>query len=206
MRKSRPKKPRLNQQRRTRTALVEAVTEAVRRGETPTVAEAAAAAGISRATAYRYFPSQQALLLEVSLDEIGTVPDAGAVDAGPVETRVDTVIRAFVRMAVKHEGMLRTFLMGTMELWLRAQKGGEKEYPLRQGRRVPWLERALEPLQTLSPRQRRRLVVALSMLCGIESLIVGKDVCGCAAAETETASRWAAQAILRAALEEKQKD
>ena len=49
-------------------------------GETPTIKDAAEAAGVSRATAYRYFTSQQALLLEASLDAIGTVPDPSLVD------------------------------------------------------------------------------------------------------------------------------
>lgn len=202
MPKSREKKPRLNQRRRTRDALVAAVTEAVRRGKTPTVAEAAEAAGISRATAYRYFTSQQALLLEVSLDAIGRVPDPRTVDEGTVESRVDAAIRAFVQMAVNNERSQRTFLMLSMEQWLRTRKDGNNDYPLRKGRRVPWIERALKPLRSLSPRERRRLIVALSMLCGIEALIITKDVCGCTAAEAEATSRWAAQAILRAAIQE----
>ena len=72
-------------------------------GETPTIKDAAEAAGVSRATAYRYFTSQQALLLEASLDAIGTVPDPSLVDEGPVESRVDAAIRSLVRMAYEHE-------------------------------------------------------------------------------------------------------
>jgi hypothetical protein len=34
-----------------------------------------------------------------------------------------------------------------------------------------------------------------------EAMTVAKDVCGCTARQAEEASRWAAQAILRAALE-----
>jgi AcrR family transcriptional regulator len=206
MRKSSAKKPRLNQRRRTREALIAAATEAVRRGETPTPAEAAQAAGISRATAYRYFPSQQELLLEVTLNAIGAGPDPRAVDTGTVESRVDAAIRAFVQMAVKNERPLRTYLMIFMEQWLRThgngRRRGNQDYPVRQGRRVPWIERALTPLRSLSARERRRLVVALSMLCGIEAMIIAKDVCGCTAAEAEATSRWAAQAMLRAAVNE----
>jgi AcrR family transcriptional regulator len=208
MRKSSAKKPRLNQRRRTREALVKAATEAVRRGETPTPAEAAEAAGISRATAYRYFPNQQALLLEVTLDAIGAGPDPRAVDTGTVESRVDAAIAAFVEMAVQNERPLRSFLMLSMEQWLRTHGNGRgrgrgnEDYPVRQGRRVPWIERALAPLHWLSARERRRLTVALSMLCGIEAMVIAKDVCGCTAAEAEATSRWAAQAILHAAVSE----
>jgi len=202
MKMSSTRKPRLNQRRRTRAALVEAATQAVQRGETPTIEDAAEAAGVSRATAYRYFTSQQALLLEASLDAIGTIPDPSLVDEGPVESRVDAAIRSLVRMAYDHEPVLRTFLMLSLEQWLRTHQGRHGEYPVRKGRRVPWLDRALAPLVTLSPRQKRRLRTALSMLCGVEAMIVAKDVCRCTAREAEDTSRWAAQAILRAALAE----
>jgi AcrR family transcriptional regulator len=39
----------------------------LRNGQQPTVTDAAEAAGISRATAYRYFPSQEMLWVEVAL-------------------------------------------------------------------------------------------------------------------------------------------
>lgn len=202
MDKSRTKKPRLNQRRRTRAALVEAATQAVRRGEAPTIESAAAAAGISRATAYRYFTSQQALLLETSLDVVSTMPDPSPIDEGPVESRVDMAIRFLVRMAHSHEPFMRTCLMLSMDHWLQTHKDGKDGHALRKGRRIPWLDRALAPLRELSPRQKRRLRTALSMLCGVEAMIVAKDVCGCTARQAEDASRWAAQAILRAALED----
>ena len=169
-------------------------------GETPTIKDAAEAAGVSRATAYRNFTSQQALLLEASLDAIGTVPDPSLVDEGPVESRVDAAIRSLVRMAYEHEPVLRTFRMLSLEQWLRTHQKSNDNYPLRKGRRIAWLDRALAPLKSLSPRQRCRLGTALTMLCGVEAMIVAKDVCRCSAREAEDASRWAAQAILRAAL------
>jgi AcrR family transcriptional regulator len=62
---SRQSDRRANQKSRTRAALVEAAARLLRDGP-PTVAEAADAARISRATAYRYFPTQEALLVEVA--------------------------------------------------------------------------------------------------------------------------------------------
>ena len=49
---------RANQKERTRAALVDAAKALVRAGAPPTVAEAAERARVSRATAYRYFPTQ----------------------------------------------------------------------------------------------------------------------------------------------------
>src|SRR5882757_3846446 len=51
------------QKARTRHALVAAARDLVAQGMTPTVEDAAAAASISRTTAYRYFPNQAALLV-----------------------------------------------------------------------------------------------------------------------------------------------
>ena len=54
-----------NVRRRTRKAMIEAVTRLVHEGASPSVTEVADAAGVSRATAYRYFPTQESLLAEV---------------------------------------------------------------------------------------------------------------------------------------------
>lgn len=175
--------------------------DAVRRGETPTIEGAAEAAGVSRATAYRYFESQQSLLLETSLEEFSAPAADSAVRDGPVEVRVDAAIRTLLSMYSQHETYVRTFLLSTQERWLNARKECRDAYPLRKGRRLKWLEVALEPLGSLPSRQKRRLMVGLAMLCGIESLIVAKDVCNCTTKEAEETCAWAAQAILRAALD-----
>src|SRR4051812_46449790 len=54
------------QRRRTKRALLAAADEVFAEGRVPTVAEVAERADVARATAYRYFPTQEALLLESS--------------------------------------------------------------------------------------------------------------------------------------------
>ena len=54
---------RTRQKLRTRTAVVDAARALLAEGLTPTVEAAAERASISRTTAYRYFPSQRALLV-----------------------------------------------------------------------------------------------------------------------------------------------
>ena len=51
------------QKSRTRLALVVATRELLAAGLTPKVEDAAERAGISRTTAYRYFPNQRSLLM-----------------------------------------------------------------------------------------------------------------------------------------------
>src|SRR5271156_3216780 len=64
---SRQEPDRSRQKARTRAAVVNAAAEMLRRGHQPTVAEAAEAAGVHRATAYRYFPTAASLLADASL-------------------------------------------------------------------------------------------------------------------------------------------
>ena len=59
-----------NVRRRTRRAMIEAATRLVREGASPSVTEVADAAGVSRATAYRYFPTQESLLAEVIVPDL----------------------------------------------------------------------------------------------------------------------------------------
>ena len=55
---------RTQQKRRTRDQLIAAARDLIaKKGNAPTVAEAATAALVSRTTAYRYFPNQTALLV-----------------------------------------------------------------------------------------------------------------------------------------------
>jgi AcrR family transcriptional regulator len=50
--------PRANQKSRTREAIIDGALELMAEGTMPTVVAAAERAKVSRATAYRYFPTQ----------------------------------------------------------------------------------------------------------------------------------------------------
>ncbi len=68
---------RTRQKQRTRAALIAAARALVARGVTPTVEDAAAAAGVSRTTAYRYFPNQRAIVVAAhpEVDARSLLPD-----------------------------------------------------------------------------------------------------------------------------------
>src|SRR5690242_5629770 len=106
MNTSRQEDIRANQKERTRSAIVAAAAEQFRRGTRPTVAEAAAAARVSKATAYRYFPTQEALLIEVAEIAPATQPVEdllAALPGGAVEERLLMLLDAFVRIALAEE-------------------------------------------------------------------------------------------------------
>ena len=105
---------RTGQKTRTRDALVAAARRVMDTGETPTVEQAAAVASISRATAYRYFPNQHALLVAAfpALTEdslLGADPPADPAD------RLDIVVDAIARQCVAHEAALRAMLRASLE-------------------------------------------------------------------------------------------
>ena len=191
---------RVAQKRRTRDALIAAARELVAEGLTPTVEAAAEAAAISRTTAYRYFPSQRALL-------VAAHPEAGATSLLPANppqdeaARLDLVVDAFVRSLLENERQQRTML----RLSLEATAAERAQLPLRQGRGIKWIEEALAPPEATMPEtERHRLALAIRTAIGIEALVWLTDVAGLSRNDAADLMRWAASALLRSALAEQE--
>jgi len=196
------RKGRENQRWRTRNALLDATRELLTEGIEPTVAEAADAARVSRTTAYRYFRSQEQLLLEASLEgkiipELDNVSEEIGESTDPYE-RLDRLIERFEQIVAKHDGEVRTLLRLTLEepggRWARRENGPY---------RPAWLEQVLEVLpEDVDPALRSRLLHGLSICMGPEAHIMLHDIYGLDPSESARACRWAAAAILGAALRE----
>ena len=188
---------RTGQKARTRDALVAATRTLLARGLEPTVEAAAAAAGISRATAYRYFPNQRALLAAAhpEIDARSLLgPDAPTDPAA----RLDTAVDEFIRMMLESETQLRTALRLSLEPGLDEEHG----QTLRKGRAIGWFEDALSPLAGELPEpELRRLVLAVRAAVGIEALVWLTDVAGLSREEAADVMRWSARGLLRAAVE-----
>ena len=185
-----------NQKQRTRKDLLEAAARLVREGRRPSLDEVAEAALISRATAYRYFPNIEALLIEASIQL--AAPDAGLLEGAspsdPVE-RLQKVDAAFETMILENEAALRLMLARIVERGVRG--GAPSDLPVRQNRRLPLIEAALEPSrQNIDPGTFEKLVSALSILIGTESFVVTKDVLQLSDAEAREVRRWAVEALV----------
>ena len=193
---------RIRQKLRTRRALLDAARQIVAEGGTPTVPEAAERALVSRATAYRYFPTQDALLAEAPLDlDVPRAEDLFAPEADPPDdpaARVSLARAALHDFAVRNEREYRLFLRNWHDRWLRRD---EDEAPEQRGaRRVELLEQALAPLGGRVDRGTlRRLEIALSALVGVEALLVQQDVLRIDRAEAEAAFDWAARVLVQMA-------
>ncbi len=161
-------------------------------GRSVTVEEAAAVASVSRTTAYRYFPTQRALLLAAhpEMERRTFLPDDVSED--PAE-RLDAVVRAFTAMIVDTEQQQRTMLRLSLDV------EGQADLPLRQGRAIGWITEALQGRVALSDGQLASLVIAVRAATGIEALVWLVDVAGLSRADARKVMRWSAQALLRAA-------
>jgi AcrR family transcriptional regulator len=184
------------QKRRTRAALVAAARDLVAGGVTPTVEEAAAAAGISRTTAYRYVANRRELL-------VAAHPETGARTLLPADppadpaARLDTVVVAFLELITATEAQQRTMLRLSLEADDEARAG----LPLRQGRAVEWFAEALQPLaDRLTAAELQALAQAVRSAVGIEALVWLVDVAGLRRAEAVDSMRWSAAALLRSAM------
>ena len=187
---------RTRQKARTRAALLDAARRLLAQGRTPHVEEAAEAAGISRATAYRYFPNQRALLVAAHPEIDATTLLGDDAPADPHE-RLDRTVRELIRITLDTEPELRTMLRLSLE------PRGDEELVLRQGRAIGWIEDALAPLrERLPPTALRRLVLAIRSACGIEPLVWLTDVGGLSREEAGDLMRWSALGLLRATLAE----
>ncbi len=189
---------RTNQKRRTRKDLLQAAARLMKEGRTPSLEEIAAEALVSRATAYRYFPNVEALLIEAPLDL--ALPDEeamfrGASVADPV-ARMERVDKVFHEMILENETALRLMIAKTME----RRAAGDDDLPTRQNRRTPMIEAALAPARTeFDPASLDRLQKALALLIGTESMIVFKDVLQLSDKEAREVKRWPIRALISAA-------
>jgi len=184
-----------------------AAVELLEQGQSPTVAEVADAALVSRATAYRYFPTQEYLLFEAALESTRSDIDRELAEntlPEDPETRLEMLIDALQGRVVDKEAAFRTMLRLSLEQSLEEERhGGESSSRLRGGGRVRWIEKALAPVQgRLEEPDFRRLVAALSLCMGIEALVVLRDVCALESSEAEEVLRWAARTLLHSSLAE----
>jgi len=188
---------------RTRRLMLETATRLMQSGATPSVSEVAEAAGVSRATAYRYFPSQAALVHAVVDEALGPILTWSSASQNP-ERRVASLMAQALPRIEEFEATFKAALKLSLEQWAKRRAGTLGEEPrFTRGHRIDLLKDAIAPLATtLSPKRFDRLAQALSLVFGVEVLVVLKDIWGVDAEEAQVVARWAANALVRAAVAE----
>lgn len=195
--KTQPDTGRPNQRHRTRKDLLAAAARLLKAGKTPDMDEVAREAMVSRATAYRYFPTIESLMVEAPID--GDTPTPESVFAGDTSTepvaRVDKAEAAMHDMVFRNEAQLRLMLISAI------QRAGESNVPIRQNRRSPLIEAALAPAKKeFTPANYRNLCATLALIFGTESMIVFRDVLNMDEATARKIKAWAIDALVRAAM------
>ncbi|MGD9543757.1 MAG: TetR/AcrR family transcriptional regulator [Methylocystis sp.] len=191
---------RQNQKARTRKDLLQAASRLAKQGRTPTLDEIAEAALISRATAYRYFPNVESLLIEAAVDIATPEPEAlfrhdGSVDPLARLQRVETALHDMMH---ENELLLRTMLASAIQRDMPTDESGR--LLKRQNRRTPLIEAAIAPARDqFRPNARKLLQNALALVMGPEAMIVAKDVLQLDDAEARNMQRWAIRALVEAA-------
>ena len=127
-------------------------------------------------------------------DVISIEPAAAGDGLKDAEVRLDKLVSDIFHMILNNESVFRALLGNAVTGQTQVRRGG---------RRIPWLKEALSPLQGRVPsKQLDKLIHALSLVTGVESLVVMRDICEIEPKEAERILRWTAKAILKTALAE----
>jgi AcrR family transcriptional regulator len=184
------------QTRRTKRALLAAADEIFGEGRVPTVADVAERADVARATAYRYFPTQEALLLETTFlgdsgplrsigDLVEEIPD-------PAERLAEAVRRGAV-WTVGREARLRTILRLSLE----------SDATARPARRRAYIAQLLADVRpTLTDDAYERLTGGLTLLFGIDPIVSLRDNSDVPSEHIPDVLAWSARELVRATLAE----
>jgi AcrR family transcriptional regulator len=183
------------QKSRTRQALIAAADELYAEGVVPTVAAVAERADVARATAYRYFPTQEALLVETTFlgdsDVLREIPALADTVSDPGE-RMAQAAKTGAEWTLGREARLRMLLRASLD------PTGTTTRP---ARRRGYIAALLEPLE-LPPATHERLAAALTLLFGIDPIVALTDNSDIERERIPDVLGWTARRLVEAALAE----
>ena len=187
-------KGRINQKKKTRIRILNAAKNLMSENKKITLEEVALKAKVGRATIYRYFPSIDLLYTEASLDIHFLTPEElfDEVKNMSLDQRLIYIQNYYNTMAQDHELIFRRYLSATLIESLGSNK------KIRGARRIEATSLALESSQKkLSKKDIDLLKNTATILMGIESVIVAKDVCRLSDKKTNETLNWALEMILK---------
>ncbi|MGF1909322.1 TetR/AcrR family transcriptional regulator [Vibrio kasasachensis] len=185
---------------RTRHLLLSTALNKLEEGWLPSITELAKEAGVARATAYRYFPTQSALVSAVVDESLGPILSWQPTELTAEKRMSELLSFAYPRM-LEHEGALRATLQVSLQQWAeeKANKQQNSERLIR-GHRKKILALATEPLQdTLPADNYQRLQYALSLVYGSEIFMVLKDIWDLDSSDIDDVTQWMAKALINQA-------
>lgn len=197
---------RFRQRAHTRALLVKAASELMQNGEIPTVTAVAEAAQISRRTAYRYFPSQEQLLAEAAIQSARPMV-SNTEFPEDLMARIQLLVATMQQFAYGNQGALRTIVRLTADHAPDQNADGVENFRPVRSNRIEWITTALAPArERLGGKNFERLVSALSLCVGIESVMVMTNLRGLSQKEATRVSAWAAETLVAGALEQAERE
>lgn len=172
---------------RTREILLTTANELLQQGSRISVAQVAQMAGVSKTTAYRYFSGAEALVRESSLHLKAQSPDDlfDQVE-DDLTIRINRLIDYHFDLLTQNENEFRLFLSSAIQDSVVNREGYS-----RAGRRILLIEQALRPLKKGTDINTfRKMVNSISVVLGIESLTVLKDLSQLSDQEVVDTWRW----------------
>ena len=181
---------RVNQKLETRNKILASARYFIEKGTDFTLETIAKKAGISRATVYRYYSSVEILSSEAVLDIQTKSPKAILEDSK--ESDMPTVVKAIQQyynvLALNNEEAFRTYVSIAMT---------NNDSTIKRGaRRKKTLQLALERAD-IPVKEKNNLINFLTVIMGIEPIVVTKDVCGLNNQESKEVLSWGLEMILR---------
>lgn len=190
---------RAKQKERTRQALLRATRDLFEEGVIPTIALAAARAGVSEATAYRYYSEVRSLMQDSvgeqwpGLEKI--VQELRSMTLAP--DRAEYAAKAMARIVLANEIKIRTLISlsyGSGQPSQLAEAG-----KARPAFRLILIEAVLEPMRySLKNQELRLLRQSLSVVIAAEAVLSMKDALNTSDKETIAALGWSARCITAA--------
>jgi AcrR family transcriptional regulator len=191
--------------RRMRERLTTAARAQLRDGGPMTVDAVAARAEVSRATAYRHFLNNDAVLLWATrpLQDVivRDLVSAGSDGDADLADRAEALIRSTAHWAFDHERELRAVLAVSL-----TDNAAERGLT-RRGRmqRDRWIDELLSGLPVeVPPAARSRLRAALMPLFGADAVVWTRDVADLSVSDAVDVLAWMARTMVTAVLAETQ--
>lgn len=193
--------------KRTYVLLVTTALDLFEKGAMPSVSELAQEAGVSRATAYRYFPTQSDLITATVNESLGPIL-TWRPQSEKTEERIDELLSyAFPRM-FEHEGALRAALQASLQQWAqnRSVPLGTKDKRLERGNRKDILTMVTSPMKADYPQDIiDKVIRAFSVIYGSEIFLVLKDIWKMEDSQVTELAQWIAKAIMNQAMADNEK-
>ncbi|EKT54232.1 TetR/AcrR family transcriptional regulator [Providencia sneebia] len=192
--------------KRTYNLLINTALMLFEKGDIPSVSELAIEAGVSRATAYRYFPTQSDLIAAIVNASLGPIL-TWKPSSEKTEERIDELLTFALPRMFEHEGALRAALQISLQQWAkgRASPQEQTEKRLERGNRKDILAMVTEPMKGEFPQELiDKVIKAFSVIYGSEIFVVLKDIWKQEDDEVIKMAKWMAKAVINQAIADKE--